>query len=1096
MKLTTFLLMIALVQASAATFAQKLTYRKQGASLKEVFAEIKNQTGYNVLYSPDQIDPSKKISANFKQTELKEVLEKLINLNTQEYSIVDKNILIKEKEKSFLENVIARFQNIDIGGRVVDEKGLPLIGASVSIKGGRGTITDKEGNFHFTKVDEKSVLVIAFIGYLTREVNANADLTSIQLETSNSGLNEVQVIGYGTVSKKLNTGNVVSIKAADIEKQPVNNPILALQGLVAGVEINQVNGIAGGAVRINIRGINSLLQGTDPLFVVDGIPYNSNLFNNPGYGGLGGAILGAGGGNTNQNIGLNPLSFINPKDIESIDVLKDADATAIYGSRGSNGVVLITTKKGKAGTTLVDINMQQGYGEVARRAKLLNTEQYLSMRTEAFSNDNVVQTVSNARDLLVWDQNSYSDWQDMMIGGTSQYTNAQASISGGNVSTQFLISGNYHRETTVFPGDWSDKNSGIHLNINNTSPNQKFKVSISGNFRSDNNQLPITDFTQFITIAPNAPSLTNPDGSLNWAEFGANPFQYKEIKYVAKTNSLIGNSVLSYLIFPGLEAKISLGYSSIYLDEKTLNPSTANNPASGVTTGSGQFNTNFSQSWIVEPQLNYTKDIGKGHFGVLLGGTAQKRSIEGQILYGDGYADDGLLGSLAGAATVTKSEVSIFENYRYSSLFMRINYNFDDRYVVNLTGRRDGSSRFGPGRQYGNFSAIGAAWLFSNETFFKGLVPLVSFGKIRASFGTSGNEPGSNYSFLELYNLSPDYTYGGGIGIYPNNLPDADYRWEINKKLEAGLELGFFENILSLTASYFRNRSSNQLINFPFASSVGFESITANLQATIQNQGWEFTVGSTNVKTANFRWSTGLNISTNRNKLLEFPGLDISPYNSTFIIGEPVNVRQVYQMSNIDPVTGRYQFHTSQGGVTSEPVFPDDRGARVNLNPTYYGGVQNRLNYKRWDIDFNFQFVKQKGQNYLFTNNANPGRFNNFTKLGNQPTGVLNRWKQENDDTEFQKFTQNAAGLNSYNLAKGSDLAFSDASFIRLKNISISYALPEKVAQRLLARSFRIYLQAQNLLTITNYEGTDPETQSVTALPTLRVITAGLQITL
>jgi len=329
----------------------------------------------------------------------------------------------------------------------------------------------------------------------------------------------VQVIAYGTTTRRLSTGDVSTVRAADIEKQPVSNPLLALQGRIPGLQITQASGLAGSGVKVRIQGQNSIGFGSDPLYIVDGVPFASQLLptiNN---------ILGESGKVNNIPSGTgNPLSFINSSDIESIDILKDADATAIYGSRGANGVILITTKKGKAGQTKVDVNIQRGYGQVTRRLDLLNTQQYLQMRREAFTNDGLAipttTTVpaSDNYDLTFWDQNKSTDWQKVLIGGTARYTDIHGSVSGGNKNITALIGAAYKKETTVFPGDFADQKGSLHVMINNVSENQKFKISLSGNYLIDNNELPGRDLTSAaLSLPPNAPSLYNSDGSLNWA---------------------------------------------------------------------------------------------------------------------------------------------------------------------------------------------------------------------------------------------------------------------------------------------------------------------------------------------------------------------------------------------------------------------------------------------------------------------------------------------------------------------------------------------------------------------------------------------------
>lgn len=1091
-----FAILLININVSVAAYSQRIDLNVKNQSFRDVITSIREQSGYYFFFPTEMLKQAKPVTVTLNQASIEETLQKICEGQPFIYTIKDKAILLNRRNENLDSLISKEKKKADIRGTITDTEGRPLAGATVMIVGypSLGASTNDHGEFVINNVPESGKLLVRMIGFGSKEVSyGQISIMHIILNQIDTDMDEIQIIGYGTVSKRLNTGNVGTLRSPEIERQNINNPILALQGRMPGVEITQVNGIAGGAVKINIRGVNSLRQGTDPLFVVDGIPYNSNHFNTPGFGGLLSGVAGAGGGNANQNLGPNPLSLINPQDIESIDVLKDADATAIYGSRGANGVILITTKKGKMGPTKVDINMQQGYGEISRKAKLMNTQQYLDMRQRAFANDNVEPTSGNAPDLKVWDQNSYTDWQDFLIGGRADYTNVQANVSGGNENTQFLIGSNYHRETTVFPGDWSDRKAGLHFNIDNVSTNKRFKILLSGSFLNDKNQLPLVDFTRYITLAPNAPSLTNPDGTLNWEEFNDNPLNYKDIRYAAKTENLLGNGVLSYIILPGLELKTSLGYNNISLDEKTSNPIRANNPADGVTTGSGQFNTNNLRSWIIEPQLNYNIIVAKGRLGILIGGSIQRRSIEGQVITAGGYTDDGLLGSLAGAAEIGKGE-SIFEQYKYASGFARINYNWRDKYIMNLTGRRDGSSRFGPGRQYGNFAAIGAGWIFSSEDFFSKLLPIISYGKLRVSYGTSGNEPSSNYAFLELYNLSNDFPYAGGLGIYPKNLPAPDYRWEINKKLETGLELGFINDRITFSASYYRNRSSNQLVDYPYASIVGFTSITANLPATIENSGVEFTLSTVNLASNAFEWRTGFNISASRNKLVNFPYLETSSYRNAYVVGQPVSLTKVYRSAGIDQTTGRYLFYNGDNKPVLTPANPADRTGIVNLIPKFYGGLMNSFTYKNLRIDLDFQFVKQRGRNYIYANLANPGRFNSFSKLGNQPVEVLNELNSGN--TSLQKFSQSSAVLSSYEFAKNSDLAYTDASFVRLKNLSISFSLSQKLSQRLSLQKVRLFLQAQNLMTFTNYKGADPETQTIFALPTLRVITCGLQVTL
>jgi TonB-linked SusC/RagA family outer membrane protein len=1039
------------------------------------------------MFPSQLVDDAKPVTIILKNASIEETLVRICENQRFSYTIKDKAILLLSKVLQRNNANVVVEKGGDIKGKVTDSDGKPLTGATVIVVGrpNQGTSTNDNGEFFLNNVPEVGKLLFRMIGYGSKEVpyerDANLHIVLNQLETD---INEVQIIGYGAIPRKLNTGNVGSVRAEEIERQPVNNPLLALQGRIAGVEVTPVSGVSGNRINVRIRGTNSIDQSREPLYVVDGTPYTTSLYNTQGYGGINSRVLD-----------LSPLSLINSNDIESIDVLKDADATAIYGSRGANGVVLITTKKGKPGLTKLDLNIQSGFGEVAQRALLMNTQQYLMMRREAFKNDNFTPTAENAKDLMVWDQNAFTDWQEELIGGTSAYRNGQLTISGGNENTQFLIGGNYHYETTVFPGDWNDSKSNVHFNLNNTSTNRKFKVMFSGSYLFDNNQLPMTDYTQYINTAPNAPSFYKEDGDLNWDDFSLNPFRDRETRFFAKVSNLLGNGVVSYQVFPGLQIKTNLGFNNILTDEQFSAPIASNSPASGIKTGSARFSRSQFRSSIIEPQLNYVRTLGKATLNILAGGTLQDRHVDGQVTDGEGYTDDGLLGSLAGASTISKGETAN-EQYRYVSVFTRLNLNWMDRYILNFTGRRDGSSRFGSGKRYGNFCALGAAWLFSNEPIVRKLLPVLSFGKLRASYGTSGNEPANNYAFLELYNISNSLPYGGGSGISPNNLYVPDFRWEQNKKLEGGLELGVFENRVNITASYYHNISSNQLVTRPLPGSVGFPGAIANLPAKVSNQGWELTLASTNIKRGNFEWTSSLNLTTSKNKLESFPNFEKSSYRFSYILGQPLGARRLYHSAGLEPKTGLYQFYDTDGNAISEPSPLTDMTGIANLSPKYFGGFHNSLRYSNISLDFTFQFVKQLGENYLFRNANPPGFFSSNTGAGNQPVELLDRWTNEGSNGRYQRFTQTIEGLLAYTNIASSKLAFSDASFIRLKNVSISYQVTSDICKKIGLRTLRFYIHTQNLFTISRYKGVDPETQSLNTLPPLRVITGGLQVTL
>jgi len=1095
MKLIIVMMTTCLMQVTAATFAQKLTYSKKGASLEEIFKEIKKQTGYNVLYSPEKVDDTKKIDVYFKEAALPEVLEKVVSGQALEYTINDKNISLKPKESTFLERLANRWASIDASGRVVDSENRPLPGASVKVKKtGKGVSTDKDGRFFLRGVEEGAVLVVSFIGYLPKEVNASTNMGNIVLEQSLSKLDEVQVIAYGTTTQRLSTGNVTTIKADVIEKQPVNNPLLALQGRVPGLFIEQATGFAGTGVKVRIQGTNSLANGNEPLYVVDGIPFPSQLI-----GGTGNNILNGSGveGFTSSN--GSPLNYLNPSDIESIDILKDADATAIYGSRAANGAILITTKKGKAGEIRVNANLQAGLGKVGRRLDLMNRDQYLEMRNEALKNGGLTTPRSTDYDLNgVWDNSHETDWQRELIGGTAKYRDLQTSVSGGNATTTFLVGAMYHKEGNVFPGNYENQKNSVHFNINSTSNNQRFKLQLSGSYLKDNNSLPQVDLTSSaMTLAPVAPSLFNAEGGLNWqpgpgfvSTFTSNPMQYIYSKFNNKTSNLIANSTLSYQILPGFEVKSNFGYNNIGSKIISYKTSKAMIPEYGIYRTS-DFADIRMESWSVEPQLTYTKIVQKHKIDLLLGMTIQQKNQDATTINGGGFGSDQIMEDIKSATVLTPLS-SINSRYKYHAVFARVNYNWQDKYILNLTGRRDGSSRFGSENRFHNFGAMGAAWIFSQEQLFARHFSFLSYGKLRASYGITGNDQIPDYQFLNLYDaVSATVPYQGAIGYRPTGLTNPFLQWEETRKLQFGLDLGFLKDRILFSGNYNRNLSSNQLQFFALPITTGFLGAQTNFPAKVENTGWELTLSSKNINKRSFQWSSSFNLTVPKNKLLEYPGYDFSGSYSEYLLGQSVNIHQFYHFLGIDPANSAYNFKSRSGNTITTINDPSNRYILINPDPKFYGGFQNTFVYKGIQLDVLFQFTKQTGRDYFLGPNP-AGLF--VAGANNQPVWQLDRWQKPGDEKNYPKYISSGSTLFYRNIKSNSDAVWSDASYIKLKNLSLSCQLPQKWKSAAHLSSCKLYVQGQNLLTITNYKGLDPESKSSLSLPPLRVITIGVQV--
>lgn len=955
-----------------------------------------------------------------------------------------------------------------ITGTVSDASG-PLPAVTVTVKGKTaGTLTDQNGYFSITAA-VGDTLVFSFMGYSTIAMaitNSNFNGLTITMKEDATALKEVTVnAGYYSVKEKERTGSIAKITSKDIEKQPVTNVLATMQGRMAGVDIVQDSGVPGGAFQIKIRGQNSLrADGNQPLYIIDGVPYSSETIGTTATSGTAPSLT-------------SPLNSINPADIESLEVLKDADATAIYGSRGANGVVLITTKKGKKGKTTFTVNSSSSAGRVTLMPKLMNTQQYLAMRQEAYANDGVTTYPATAYDVNgTWDANRYTDWQKELIGGTATIDNLQASVTGGSDKTQYLLSGTYRTETTVFPGDFKYNKGAAHFSMNHSSPDDRFRLQFSGNYTAQQNRMPAVDLTAVSRLlAPNAPALYDASGNLNWENSTwVNPLAGMQSEYQSRIKDLNANVVLSYQLPNNLFFKTSLGYTDLQSNEGRTQPHTMYNPAFGLTSAQSTITTNRTNrsSWIIEPQLNWSNQIGAGKLDALLGGTLQKQMTERVSLYGMGFSSNSLLHNLSAATTRTITLDDETE-YKYQAFFARINYNFKDRYILNLTGRRDGSSRFGPGKQFATFGAVGAAWVFSKEGFLSDS-SVLSFGKLRTSYGITGNDQIGDYQFIDTYSTT-GITYQGVVGLQPTRLYNPAFGWEMSRKFEVALETGFFNDRLFLTSSYYFNRSSNQLVGIPLPSTTGFSSLTANLGATVENSGLEFTLRTVNFQRKSFEWTTSFTISANRNRLVSYPGLEQSTYANLYVVGESINLIRLYYYTGRNATTGFYEFEDVNGDGVITAI--GDRKAIADLNPDFFGGLQNQFRFKGFQLDFLFQFVKQQA----------------FTSMPGLPGQAINQLSSISTDTSIQPFTVgNPAATTAYSRYVFSNGVLQDASFIRLKNVSLTYDLPLKLTSGI---GCQLFLQGQNVLTFTKYASGDPEARNNNYLPPLRVFSGGVKLT-
>jgi TonB-linked SusC/RagA family outer membrane protein len=1121
MKLAIMIIVAALVQIHTAGYAQNVTLDKRNAPLSELFKEIKRQTGYDFLYNARMLEQAKKIDINVKNLPLINALDKCFEGQPLTYSIDQKTIVVKQKKSIYSDSIRKERTGLsNISGTISDTLGIVLSGASVYLKEiNYRTVTNKDGHFKFSDVAPGAyTLVASYVGFVRWEKTIAIEGKRIDLpiimQSSNSTLDAVNVIAYGTETKRFSVGSTATIITATIAKQPVSNVLLALEGQATGLIVLPTAGAPGSYIQVQLRGQNTLDIGKNivapsdqPLFIIDGLPFapqNNNIS-------LSGGSLGGINANNftpfNNVTGISPFSVINPADIESITILKDADATSIYGTQGSHGVILITTKKGKAGKLTVSANVNTSTSFIARPLKMLNTEQYLALRNEGIKNDGLdltKQVPTLFADLLVFDQHKYTNWYKRFFDKIPISTDIHTSLTGGAPLSNFIFSTGVTRNKYNFPGDFAEERLTLHSAFHHGTKDGRFNLDFGTDFSYDhNNSTSSPDVVMAYVTPPNVPDLLDEAGNLIWAYKGININRFQQYSYLKtpedlKSYSLNNTMRMFYKVMKDLTVSVNAGYSRFATNEYTALPRASQGPGS-LTPSSANFYTTVIKTVNIEPQIDYKHVIGKGFFSALLGGTYKKNSSGSVSTIGNNYPSDALLKSIDGAATVFTSDSSSI--YKYTAVFARVRYIYDSRYIISLTGRRDGSSNFSPGRQFGNFGSAGLGWILSEEKNFKKHLPFFSFFKLSGTYGTSGSDGIAPYLFQPLWAPAIQYYAGPFQGIKPYtplNLYNPDYSWSIKRSLNAALDLGFFKDRLLLNVTYFRDRTGNQLTSYDLPSQTGFTQVLENINATVQNKGWEFTATVVSMGEKDFKWSANFNLSIIRNKLLAFPGLATSSYANRYVIGKSINTFIGFKYKDVNPQTGLYEFYSAKGSVTTTPQVGtgEDHGDLqpiVDLSPQFTGGLGNSISYKGWNLYFFFQFAKQTGLNYLgglYHANRLPGT------LGNLPVQVLDHWKNPGDISNIERATVgDTDAVNAADKFAQSSGAFSDASYIRLKTLSLDYTLTFRYLKNFGVRSCRVFISSQNLLTMTGYKVGDPETPgNLFVFPLQRTISCGLSL--
>jgi TonB-linked SusC/RagA family outer membrane protein len=950
----------------------------------------------------------------------------------------------------------AMAQNRTISGTVTDaDDGSPLPGVNVVVKGSTtGTVTDANGKYQI-QIGEGTMLVFSYVGYVTQEVEAGAQsVVDIALSVDSKTLDEVIVVGYGSVLKAESTSAISSVSAEQLSKLPINSPDQVLQGLTSGVFVSASSGTPGGGINIRVRGQTSINASNSPLYVIDGVIVAS------------GNLVQNGVGGQSQNA----LSSLNPQDIESMQVLKDAASTAIYGARAANGVVLITTKRGKEGKAKVDFRAWTGVAQPTAVYEKMNAADQTVVEREAFYNDNPTLPLRSDA-ALGWDGSSDTDWIDEIFRDAS-ISEYQLSVSGGNNKLSYYVSGAYRDEQGVIIGSNFDRFS-FRSNVDYQATN-RLKISSSLAFSrayqdgitNDNN---IYGVYSAAILTPSARPIRDENGEFVDAlpSFNTNALRATEqTRQDFTTYRFIGNVNADFQIADGLNFRTDFSYDWNYVREDVYYPVTT---AQGRNAnGTGTYASRDFGTWLLEPTLRYNKTLNDMHkVSGVLGLTFQQTADFSNDITATGFARPTLT-YITDAANFTDGS-SFRSDYSFASVFGRVNYSLKERYLLSVSVRRDGSSRFGPDRKFGTFWAVSGGWNFTEEDFFN--VDFISFGKLRASYGVTGNDNIGNFQYLGAF--SGGASYLGQAASTPTRLGDPALGWEETASLDFGLEMAFFDNRLNLTAGYFQQKTSGLLFNSPSPYTTGFAGILTNI-GEVENKGWEFDLSTINVDKGGFKWTTTLNISFLKNKVVDLVNDEpiLAGFASAIIEGQPLNTFYGLKWLGVDPGTGvsRFEDLNGDGAITGL-----DFQVIGDHAPDMLGGITNTISYKGLSLDVFFQFV----EGVDVYNNTNIFLMNPSSPWG-LSQDMERRWQKPGDITDVPKATR----TSQIDFTQDNSRWLSDGSYLRLKNVTLAYSFPNEVAAKMKLRSLRVYVQGQNIWTLTNYNGPDPEVSTFGATNT------------
>lgn len=1090
MKLTVILLLVACLHSYADVSAQGVTLSEKNVSLDRVFKAIKKQVNYTFVYTEEQLRKAKKVTISISNVSLQQALDVCLKDQPLEYTILNQMVIIKEKDnRLMIEPPAPPPPPVTITGRITNQKDEPLVGASITEKGTQNnTLTGDDGSFTINVSKPNAVLVISYVGYKSAEMSVTNQTTiRVSLEQATASLNDVVVVGYGTQKRKDLTGSVASVGSKDIKDMAVPRVDQALLGKAAGVQVKPVSGQPGAAPQIRVRGIGSISASAEPLYVVDGFP-------------------------------VGDIQTLNPNDVETMDILKDASATAIYGSRGSNGVILITTKRGRTGAPIISFDTYYGLQQVALKPKMMNSAQEAQYFYDGVKNRNLDAGNDVSGNPLTWKlavpaiildvlqgRNKIdNDWLSLVMHRAPQQQH-QLTVRGGDKNIKYALSGEYFDQQGIIRNtDFKrysirsnidaqlSKKLAVRLNLNPSYTGEN--VVQSAGLTSGPNEnvmgsaMAVTPFYPVYDSTGNYYSYNNLAASGNFYH----PLAIvNEIKHTRKGLRVIGNINLEYKILPDLTFNVLAGGDMRSINEEKFKPKLAAF-LNDVAYASDSTSTDYN--WLTELTLNYRKSIGEHHITGLVGYTTQRDSYRANYLYSDKLPNN-LVPTLSAASGLITTGTSTVSEWSIISYLARLNYDYNSKYYLTASFRTDGSSRFGDQKKYGYFPSAAVAYRISEEKFLKD-ISQISELKFRASYGVTGNNNIGNYDHIATITYE-NYALGGAAapGYGPTRIANPALTWETQKQFNFGVDISLFDRRLNVSVDNFDSRNTNLLLNVNTPDISGFSTALKNI-GEVKNKGWEFVVGTSNIRSRNFEWATDMNFSIFRNKVVRLgPSGDpiISGGNITQI-GQPIGMFYGWLTNGIfknqaelnagplfAPGTAsashlgdtRFVDVSGPNGKPDGVINSFDKTIMGTPYPKFYYGMTNRFSYKTLSLVVSLQGTK--GAQIL-----------NATRLGanmstrartNQLALSNNYWKSPDQPGDGNTPRPNDAPTGNIR-GESQQKQLDNGSYLRINNITLAYALPDGIAKKLSLSAIRVYANANNPFIFTKFTSFNPDTSN------------------